>query len=40
MGMAGHDQGRKKSEKKNFLHRLKMVQFAKLARLNRQIPIF
>ena len=30
----------KKSEKIFFLHRLKMVQFAKLSRLNRQIPIF
>ena len=40
MGMAGHAQARKKSEKIFFLHRLKMVQFAKLTCLNRQIPIF
>ena len=40
MGMAGHAQARKKSDEKFFLHRLKMVQFAKLTCLNRQIPTF
>ena len=40
MGMAGHAQARKKSEKKIFLHRLKMVQFAKLTCFNCQIPMF
>ena len=40
MGMARHAQARKKSDEKIFLHRLKMVQFAKLTCLNRQIPTF
>ena len=40
MGMAGHAQAKKIRNFFKNLHRLKMVQFAKLTCLNRQIPIF
>ena len=40
MGMAGHAQAKKNRNFFKNLHRLKMVQFAKLTCLNRQIPIF
>ena len=39
-GMAGHAQAKKNVDFFKNVHRLKMVQFAKLTCLNRQIPIF